>query len=70
MQALAREKKISEEDAAVALLSSQRKKKKGTFVEVLAKQVQSDFSYAMVSCEQHTKEKVKDFTIFLVYDHR
>ncbi len=39
-------------------------------MDVLAKTVYTDFSYAMVSCEQITKEAHKDFTLFLVYDHR
>ena len=39
-------------------------------MDVLAKQVYTDFSYAIVSCEQNTKDAQKDFTLFLVYDHR
>jgi hypothetical protein len=52
------------------LFSNQRKKKKGQFVDVVAKKVFQDFSYAMVNCESHTKDHNKDFTLYLVYDHR
>ena len=52
------------------LLANQRKKRKGQFVDVISKQVYTDFSYAMVSCEQNQKDSQKDFTLFLVYDHR
>ena len=70
VQQMARVHKVSEAEASSALLSSLRKKKKGQFVDVIAKQVYSDLSYAMVSCEQHEKGQQKDFTLFLVYDHR
>ena len=70
VQELARHKKISEADASSLLLSAQRKKKKGQFVDVLAKQVYQECSYAMVSCESLLKDQRKDFTLFLVYDHR
>ena len=70
MQTVARARKISEIDAAQHLLNNQRKKRKGQFVDVLAKHVYQEFSYAMVQCESTTKDAHKDFTLFLVYDHR
>ena len=39
-------------------------------MNVLAKSVFTEYSYAMVNCESHTKDLHKDFTLFLVYDHR
>jgi len=68
---VARAKRISQEEAQQVLLASQRKKpKKGQSVNVLEKIVYTEYSYAMVNCESHTKDLHKDFTIFLVYDHR
>ena len=62
---------LTETEATQQLLIHMRKqKKKGQFVDVIAKQVYTDFSYAMVNCEQNTKDAQKDFTLFLVYDHR
>ena len=63
---------MSEEEATQMLLVHQRKikKRQGQFVDVIAKQVYTDYSYAMVSCESITKDSHKDFTLFLVYDHR
>lgn len=71
VQTIAKAKRISEEEAQQVLLASQRKKpKKGQLVNVLQKCVYSEYSYAMVNCESHLKDKHKDFTLFLVYDHR
>jgi hypothetical protein len=70
VQKVARSKNLSELEAAQLLLGQQRKKKKGQFVEVVAKRVYQEQSYAMVHCESHTKDHSKDFTLFLVYDHR
>lgn len=70
VQQLARTNKVSEGQATQILLANQRKKRKGQFVDVIAKQVYTDFSYAMVNCEQNQKDAPKDFTLFLVYDHR
>ena len=47
-----------------------RRKKKGQYVDIIAKQVYQEHSYAMISCEAIDKNSEKDFTLFLVYDHR
>ena len=39
-------------------------------MDVTAKRVYKEYSYAMINCESHTRDKHKDFTLFLVYDHR
>ena len=48
-----------------------KKKRKGQIVDVLAKQEYREFSYAMIGCQAFERQvTTKDFTLFLVYDHR
>jgi hypothetical protein len=52
-------------------MSNLRKKKKSQQIDVIAKKVYQDFSMAMVNYETTgTGTREKDFTLFLVYDHR
>ena len=53
---------------ASQILQNLRKKKKNQEIDVIAKQVYQDFSFAIVNYE-HTVSN-KNFTLFLVYDQR
>ena len=79
IQQTRREMRLSSDADAIKHLRQMRrggpdylkKRKKGKIVEVLAKQVHLEYSYAMISCQSYERQAIKtDFTLFLVYDHR
>ena len=67
VQQLATTGKTDEKQASQLLLSL-RKKKKNQEIDVVAKQVYQDFSFAIVNYEHPASNK--DLTLFLVYDQR